>query len=325
MAVKVLSVVLALVLLVAPFAHAQNSCLVSQTLSSCTGLLCDLDVLIESLLSPLLCPFGLPLLQLNVTGGDYTLNLNVASLFGLNVNANGGSLTINLNSDLNVVQDVVLVGAAVLQTVTGAVVHVLGSLTVAADSLLMVAGNLTVSGSTMIYGTLQLAGTKTHGLNQNAWLVSQTVTFLGTPLSYAVLRGNGGIDGDVVAAGYVNLAAGNSPGIVVVSGGLICSSTTNVIIDVAGPNSFDVYIISRAFTRAGTLFLAFEDEYVPNPGDRFIWATHGSATGFFSSAGGNLTNIATAYGARWTSNIYDDPTGNGNFCSSYCSVVTDTN
>lgn len=165
---------------------------------------------------------------------------------------------------------------------------------VATQSLLTLAGNVTVWGKSTVYGTLVLAGTTEH--DTTSWIVAQAngVVASGTADAAAVLKGNGGIDGTVTCQLNVTLAAGNSPGTYWVNGDLDMSSTTTLELDVDSSVNYDRYIISKSFNRNGILYINFENGYVPADGTNFPFATHASSSGSFEASHGNYNDATFA-------------------------------
>lgn len=282
-------------------AHTYAVCtLVAGSLTFCLTNPCTITA---SILSTLCTVTGDPI---NITlPNAITVDFNVGTLLaigGLSINANANAgATVNINSALTLANNLVLTGAAVVNTAQGTVIRVGGDLRVAAGATINVAGNVTVAGTTYVQGKLHLAGDLVQSSAQTAWVVATNsqVTLDGGVSGTAVLSGNGGIDASVTITANVTINAGNSPGAIFIKGDLTMSTTSTLEIEMVSGSNFDRLIIGGNFNRNGILYVDIEGSYRPSNGADFTFATHTGSSGSFILSRGNYDNTLNKISAQY--------------------------
>jgi len=288
-----------------------KACDLSSFLSTvCSNNICDIALLIEA--ANVICEIAGDTDYVINSAAAITINLSSSSLSTYNSLTLGANVLLNIQSALSTVGDFVVNAAnTTASVISGVILTVQGDLSIAAQSTLSIAGNVTVSGTATINGVLYLAGNNVQSSAQTAWIVAQSsgVSVSGTTTAGAWIQGNGGIDGGLALSGNVTLAAGNSPGTVFVNGNMDMSSTTTLEVDVDSSSSFDRWIISGEFDRNGILYANFENGYIPSYGTNFAFASHSSSSGTFNIAHGDydvtLDKVHPSYSSTSTSFEYN--------------------
>jgi hypothetical protein len=245
--------------------------------------------------------------SLSISSGT-NLNLNSLSVSS----TSNATVTLNIASVVTLANDLALGANALVTVAKGSVVTIQGNVNVATSATLQVAGNVTAAGTVTVNGNLRLAGDIVNSAAQTAWITTtntaKSISVSGSASGAASITGNGGIDANVVLTANVSVSVGNSPGVVYVNGDLSMSSTTTLEIDVNNGNN-DLIIIKGRFNRDGILYADFENNYRPNNGQQFVFATHSSDSGDFNIARGNFgdttfTKVHPKYATLQTSFVY---------------------
>jgi T5SS/PEP-CTERM-associated repeat protein len=109
-------------------------------------------------------------------------------------------------------------------------------------------------------------------------VVQATAVHIGTS---GTLAGNGSIDGTVTNDGVI--MPGASPGTLSISGDLLLSDSSLLVIEIGGtaPGQYDVITIGGALALDGTLRLVRDGSYAPRLGDAFSVLSFASSSGNF--------------------------------------------
>ncbi|MEY2878807.1 MAG: hypothetical protein RLZZ15_1187, partial [Verrucomicrobiota bacterium] len=137
-------------------------------------------------------------------------------------------------------------------------------------------------------GTLRFTSTFTQNGGTLALVSGGALQFdNGFNLAAGTLRGNGTINGNVVAGGIVS--PGQSPGALTIAGNLTLQTTSQLIIELAGPaqgTDYDFLNVTGTATLGGTLALTFLNGYqtTVTGADTFTIISATNRTGAFSNA-----------------------------------------